>query len=61
MEYVDTQEQSEFDDENMFLSDVIQEEHELLFLDSYLRESFNSPGASAGSTGVGIFDEESTL
>ena len=61
MEYVDTQEQSEFDDENMFLSDVIQEEHELLFLDSYLRESFNGPGASTGSTGVGIFDEESTL
>ncbi len=62
MEYVDTQEENEFDDENMFLSDVIQEEHELLFLDSYLRESFDGLRAySAASAGGGFFDEEKTI
>jgi hypothetical protein len=40
MEDHDTQNLSEFDDEDMFLSDVVKDEHELLFLDSYLRESF---------------------
>ncbi|MDR2894418.1 MAG: hypothetical protein LBU97_03030 [Alistipes sp.] len=39
MENVDTQELDDYDDESVFLSDVIGEEHELLFLDSYLRES----------------------
>lgn len=39
MENVDTQE-DDYDDESLFLSDVIADEHELLFLDSYLREAF---------------------
>ncbi len=40
MDDVDTHEPDEYDDEAMFLSSVVGEEHELLFLDSYLRESF---------------------
>ncbi len=63
MEDVDTLEQNEYDDETMFLSDVIQEEHELLFLDSYLREAFRerSPHGPGHSTGGGFVNEESTL
>lgn len=65
MEDVDTHESSDYDDETMFLSDVIQEEHELLFLDSYLRESFRgrSPlGAGHGTAmTVEIFGEGATL
>ena len=63
MEDVDTLEQNEYDDETMFLSDVIQEEHELLFLDSYLREAFRGrPAHGMGNAaGGGFFDEESTL
>ncbi len=65
MEDVDTLEPGEYDDETMFLSDVIQEEHELLFLDSYLRESFRgrSPlGASHGAAvTVEVFGEGATL
>ena len=63
MEDVDTLEQNDYDDEAMFLSDVIQEEHELLFLDSYLREAFRgrSPHGTGHSTGEGVFSEESTI
>jgi len=42
MEDVDTQELDEYDEEAMFLSDVIGEEHDLLFLDSYLREALRA-------------------
>ncbi len=59
MEDVDTHVQSEYDDEAMFLSDVIGEEHELLFLDSYLREAFRGRKIHGGSGD--IFGEESTL
>ncbi len=62
MEDVDTQEFKEYDDEAMFLSDVIQDEHDLLFLDSYLTEAFRGrpthPGAGSGS---GFFDEGKTI
>ncbi len=64
MEDDDTLELNEYDEETMFLSDVIQEEHELLFLDSYLRESFRAHGVHAGvgrGGGDGIFGEESTI
>ena len=54
MEDVDTLELNEIDDETMFLSDVIQQEHELLFLDSYLRESFRTYGMHGGRSGAGV-------
>jgi hypothetical protein len=47
MEDVDTQEMSDRDEEDMFLSDVCGNDHELLFLDSYLHESFCRPEATA--------------
>lgn len=31
-----------FDEEEMFLNEVIRGEHDLLFLDTYLKESFGS-------------------
>jgi hypothetical protein len=62
MEYVDTPSLNEFDDESILLSAVIQEEYELLFLDSYLRESFTGSKAfSAVNAGGGFFDEEHTI
>lgn len=66
MENTDTQDQTEYDDETVFLSDVIQEEHELLFLDSYLREAFrgrvvSGAGDPKGGSGSATFGEESTL
>ncbi len=64
MEDVDTHESSDYDDETMFLSEVIQQEHELLLLDSYLRESFRgrSPhGAGHAPMAVEVFSEAATL
>jgi hypothetical protein len=40
MEDVDTKEMNEHDEEDMFICDICGDDHELLFLDSYLRESF---------------------
>ncbi len=62
MEDVDTLEQNEYDDETMFLSDVIQHEHELLFLDSYLREAFRGKSvlAHAGDQD-GLLGTENTI
>jgi hypothetical protein len=40
MEDVDTKNMNDRDEEDMFLCDVCDNDHELLFLDSYLRESF---------------------
>lgn len=44
MEDIDTHETNELydEEEEMFLRDVIQDEHELLFLDSYLRETLGN-------------------
>ncbi len=39
MEDIDTQDFNEHDEEHLFLRAVIQDDHELLFLDSYLREA----------------------
>jgi hypothetical protein len=39
MEDIDTLEGTEYDEENLFLHEVIQDDHELLFLDCYLREA----------------------
>ncbi len=44
MEDVDKFDNNEYDEEDMFMSDVVGDEHELLFLDSYLRESFRVHG-----------------
>lgn len=43
MEDVDTKEMNEIDEEDMFLNYVAGDEHELLYLDSYLRETFGKP------------------
>jgi hypothetical protein len=45
MEDIDTHEANELrgdEDEDMFLQEVIQGEHELLYLDSYLKEVFGT-------------------
>lgn len=39
MEDVDIQELTEYDEDELFLNEVIQDEHDLLFLDSYLKEA----------------------
>ena len=41
MEEIDTNHETndQYDDEEMFLREVIQDEHELLFLDSYMKEA----------------------
>ncbi|MDR2894296.1 MAG: hypothetical protein LBU97_02405 [Alistipes sp.] len=65
MEDVDTQQLSEHDEEMMFLSEVIQDEYELLFLDSYLLESFKGRTVTAGDgrerIGSGTFNEEISI
>ena len=44
MEDVDTQAIMDLDEEHeLFMHHVVGEEHELLFLDSYLREAFAKP------------------
>ncbi len=57
MEDVDTHEFSQYDDETVFLSDVIQEEHELLFLDSYLREAFRGRSLHGPGRGAAVAAE----
>jgi hypothetical protein len=47
MEDVDTQVLNEHEEEDLFLCDVCSGDHELLFLDSYLRESFGRGEPSA--------------
>lgn len=44
MEEIDTSHETndQHDDEDMFLREVIQDDHELLFLDSYLKEVFGN-------------------
>lgn len=43
MEEFDTHETNEqYDEEEMFLHEVIRDEHELLYLDSYLKEAFGN-------------------
>ncbi len=44
MEEIDTshEKNDQYDDEDMFLNEVIQDDHELLFLDSYLKEALGS-------------------
>lgn len=59
MEDVDTQELNEHDEEAMFLSDVIADEHDLLFLDSYLRDTFR--GKAFSKVGTETFAEASTI
>ena len=44
MDDVDTKDPIEHEEEDMFLCDVCDGDHELLFLDSYLRESFRAFG-----------------
>ncbi len=64
MEDVDTLETTDYDDETMFLSDVIQQEHELLLLDSYLRETFRgrTPHGAGHAPAAGeVFGEGGTL
>ncbi len=42
MEEIDTSHETndQYDEDEAFLSNVIQDDHELLFLDSYLRDAF---------------------
>lgn len=64
MEDADTLELNEYDEETLFLSDVIGDEHELLFLDSYLREAFRGKSAHGEGTGKGggeMLGEENTI
>ncbi len=44
MDDIDTLDPIEHEEEDMFLCDVCDGDHELLFLDSYLRESFRAHG-----------------
>jgi hypothetical protein len=73
MDNIDTHEITEHDDEHMFMRDVIGEEHELLYLDSYLRDLFGATGAAGlgalrgglgaelGAGGLGLANEEETI
>lgn len=60
MEEVYTQEMTNHDEEHLFLREVIGDEHELLFLDSYLRDVFGD-SAVERIIGVGNMAEEETL
>lgn len=59
MENVDTQEFTDHDEEDMFLSEVVGDEHELLAIDSYLRDVFG--GGAGRLAGIGISANEDTL
>jgi hypothetical protein len=67
MEDVDTQDLNEYDEEAMFLCDVCGDSHELLFLDSYLRDTFrgrrwhDGGGAVAGGGSGELLGGESTI
>jgi hypothetical protein len=58
MEDIDTQEVTNHEDEDTFLCDMCDSDHELLFLDSYLRETFR--GRSFHGSGH-LHDEGITL
>jgi hypothetical protein len=66
MEDVDTHDLNEHEEEYTFLCDVCDSDHELLFLDSYLRETFrgrppHGPGTAHGGSGGEMFIERNTL
>ncbi len=62
MDDVDTRILNDRDEEDMFLCDVCGDDHEILFLDSYLREAFRGHGGRDSSeTGNTPFDEENTI
>ncbi len=48
MDELDTPDLNDHDEENMFLCDVCGDDHELLFLDGYLRETFRGRGHGHG-------------
>jgi hypothetical protein len=52
MENIDTLELNEYDEEDMFLCDVCGEDHELLLLDSYLRDVFRGRRAHGGTAEI---------
>jgi hypothetical protein len=58
MEDIDTQDVTNREEEDTFLCDVCDDDHELLFLDSYLRETFR--GRSFHGPGH-VRDEQITL
>ncbi len=61
MEDIDTPESTEHDD-NTFLCELCGDDHELLFLDSYLRETFRGYGAKhRAATAADPFSEEATI
>jgi hypothetical protein len=59
MDKIDSLETTDHDEEQMFLRDVIGDEHELLFLDSYLRDVFGSRAERV--IGLGNPEEEETI
>ena len=64
MEDIHTIEMTDHDEEQMFLRDVVGDEHELLYLDSYLRDVFGGDGAGLMASlggGLGVAEEESTI
>ncbi len=63
MEDVDTQELDKYDEDTVFLCDMCGDDHELLFLDSYLRDTFRGRGSGVHEQrgGSEIFNEESTI
>jgi hypothetical protein len=67
MEDVDTQDLDDHDEEDMFLCDVCGQQHEILFLDSYLRETFrgrqfhDAGGVASAHSGGKEFTEQDTL
>lgn len=44
MEDVDTHEQNKYDEDTMFLCEMCGDDHELLYLDSYLKDVFRGRG-----------------
>lgn len=58
MEDIDTQILKEQDEDTMFLCDVCGDDHELLFLDSYIRDVFRG---QVWNRGHGGSIEESTI
>ncbi len=60
MEDVDTQEFYDHDEDTVFLCDICGDDHELLFLDSYLRDTFRGR-VWHGGHGVEVPGMESTI
>jgi hypothetical protein len=50
MEDVDTQEMTDHDEDTLFLRDVVEGDHELLYLDSYLKDVFGKESAEDDQT-----------